>query len=224
MAQIDKTYLNEMQKQLGYFAAWSPSAYYELGDYADMQGDQFEKLGNIKKWITPKASSRASGSIYYVSSGDVSVNLDFGAADATKQSKVDLKVSFDKKYSIFFLAQETTTVGTQNLEPVGDKIVDIYKKDGKDWKLGYVWIEEIIKATFLTVLISVESNVSVTLSGKLPVSSMGAPVANLDLSNFSVTKNKSATAVYQVADATPLFRLYEVKDPITKKAFYTEYK
>ena len=56
MAQMDKTYINEMQKQFGYHPAWAPNRPYELGDYGDPQHDQFEMLGNIRKWVTPKPS------------------------------------------------------------------------------------------------------------------------------------------------------------------------
>lgn len=225
MAQADKTYLSELQKQWGYFPAWLPTTRYELGDYGDMQGKQFEELGNIRAWVTSKPRSERNGtSMYYTSKGDVSVNVDWGAADATKQASVDLKISFGKKSSIFFLAQDTTTVTTQNLAQVGDKIVDVYKQSGNAWKLSYVWIEELIEAEYLTVLIALESNVSVTLSGKLPISYKGVPVANLDLRNFSVTRNASSVSYFHGSNLTPLFRLYEVKDPVTKKAFYTEYK
>lgn len=224
MAQADKTYLKELQKQWGYFGAWLPTTCYQLGDYGTMQGDQFEKLGSISKWITPKPLCKSSGSMYYVSTGDVSVNVDFGVADVTKQMAVDLKISFARKSSLFFLAQETTTVTTQNLEAVGDKIVSIYHQKGKDWRLEDVWIAELIEAEYLTVLIALESNASVTLSGKLPLQYAGVPIANLDLRNFSVTKGMASVSQFKGANVTPLFRCYEVKDPITKKAYYTEYK
>lgn len=224
MAQMDKTYINEIQKQFGYHPAWAPNRPYELGDYGDPQNDQFEMLGNIRKWVTPKPSSHASGPMYYTSTGDVKVNVDFRVADVTKQAQVDLKINFAKKWGIFFLAQNPTVITTQNLEQVGDKIVSTYKKSGKDWRLSYTWIAELIKAEYLTVLIALDSSTDITLSGKLPITAQGVPVAQLDLRNFSVTKNASRVMTYQGANLTPLFRLYEVKDPITKKAYYTEYK
>ena len=226
MAQADKTYLNELQKQWGYLAAWPPTAETRnLGDYGDVrQSNDFVWLGNIRKWVLPKASSRTTGSMYYVSTGVRVFNADFGVADVTKQASVDIKITFEKKSSIFFLAQQTTTVTTQNLEQVGDRIVDIYKQKGNDWKLSYVWNTEVVKADVLTVLIALKSGVSVTLSGRLPISYQGVPVANLDLRNFSVAKNASSVSFFHGAHATPLFRSYRVKDPITKKAYYTEYK
>lgn len=226
MAQADKTYLNELQKQWGYLAAWPPNTEARaLGDYGEVrQSDDFVWLGNIRKWVTPKPLSRDTGSMYYASTGVRVFNADFGVADVTKQASVDIKISFEKKSSIFFLAQHTTTVTTQNLEQVGDKIVDVYKRKGKDWRLGYVWSTEVIKAEVLTVLIALESGVSVTLSGRLPISYQGVPVANLDLRHFSVSTNASSVSFFPGINVTPLFRAYRVKDPITKKAYYTEYR
>ena len=224
MAQPDTTYLKEIQKNLGYFAAWLPSDSFELGEYGAMDGKQFERLGRINRWITPNPSSKSGGTIFYTSKGDVSWKVDFGVADASKKASVDVKISFKKKSSIFFLAQETTVVTTKNLRQVGEKLVDVYKEKGKDWKLEYVWISDLVKAKRLLVLIALESGVSVTLSGKLPITYQGKEVAELDLRELSLTKGMSSVTKFDPTDATPLFRLYEVKDPITKKAYYTEYK
>ena len=224
MAQTDTTYLKELQKNLGYFAAWLPSDSFELGEYGAMDGKQFERLGRVNRWITPNPSSKSGGTIFYTSKGDVSWKVDFGVADASKKASVDVKISFKKKSSIFFLAQETTVVTTNNLRQVGEKLVDVYKEKGKDWKLEYVWISDLVKAKRLLVLIALESGVSVTLSGKLPITYQGKEVAELDLRELSLTKGMSSVTKFDPTDATPLFRLYEVKDPITKKAYYTEYK
>jgi hypothetical protein len=226
MAQADKTYRNELQKQWGYLAAWPPTAEArDLGDYGEVrQSQDFVWLGNIRKWVIPKPSSRTTGSMYYVSSGVRVSKADFGVADVTKQASVDIKITFEKKSSIFFLAQHTTTVTMQNLAQVGNKIVDVYKQKGNDWKLGYVWNVEVVKADVLTVLIALQAGVSVTLSGKLPISYQGVPVANLDLRNFSVAKNAASVSFFHGSHAIPLFRSYRVKNPITKKAYYTEYK
>lgn len=122
------------------------------------------------------------------------------------------------------MAQNTTTISTQNLEQVGDKIVDVYKRPGNDWKLSYRWVTELVRAEFLTVLIALDSNVKATLSGKMPITYQGVPIARLALRNFTLTKGMSSVSYFHGPDATPLLSLFQVKDPITKKAFYTEYK
>ena len=221
---LDNSYLKEIQKQLGYFGAWSPDTTYAIGDYGNMDGKQFEKLGNIKKWIEPKTRGEGgTEQIYYTSAGDVNVKSTIGAKDTTGKVQVDVEISFAKENSIFFLAQNVTTVSTANIGAVGDKIVDVYKRSGNDWKLSYVWIAEIKQAAYLKVIISQSSNARIKLSGKAPVVVSGVPVANIDFSAL-MTKSKNAVSEFQGTNKTPLLRFYEVKDPITKKAFYTEYK
>lgn len=224
MAGMDTQYLDEIHDQLGYFAAWSPAKQFALGDYGDMQNKQFQELGNIKQWVVPKPTSEASGKIYYTSVGDVTANADFGAADAKEKTKVDVRINFKKKYSVFFLAQGTTIVDTANVEQVGDKMVDVYKNKGKDWRLSFVWIKELVKAEQLTVIIARESGVEIALSGTLPIKYKGVDVGELDFRNLSITKNSQSVQHYPAANVTPLFRCYQVKNPITKKAFYDQYR
>ena len=81
-----------------------------------------------------------------------------------------------------------------------------------------------MKAKRLLVLIALESGVSVTLSGTLPIKYQGKEVADLDRRELSLTKRMSSVTKFDPTDATPLFRLYKLKDPITKKAYYTEHK
>jgi hypothetical protein len=221
---LDNSYLKEIQKELGYFAAGVVDRTYAVGDYGDMDGKQFERLGNISKWIDPKSSTEnGSETIYYTSAGEVDVVTKIGAKDVTGKAQVDISISFSKENSIFFLAQNVKTIVTANLAPVGNKIVDVYHQPGNAWKLSYVWIAEVKQAGFFKLIVSQSSQANVRLSGKVPLLASGVPVANID---FSVLTTTEKNAVIEVGgpDQTPLFRLYEVKDPITAKAYYTEYK
>jgi hypothetical protein len=220
---LDKAYLKEIQKELGYFAAKVVDRTYAIGDYGDMDGKQFEYLGNIGRWIEPKTTSAGRDNIFYTSSGEVSVKPKIGAKDTTGKSQVEIEISFARENSIFFLAQNVKTIVTTNLPRVGNKIVDVYKQSGNDWKLSYVWIGELIQAGFLKLLVSQSSNASVLLSGKAPVNAAGVHVADIDFSLLATTKKNSVIEV-DGPNKTPLFRPYEVKDPITAKAYYTEYK
>lgn len=223
MAQEDKEYLNQIQKQWGYFGIYPPNRPVKLGDYGKRQGDEFEKVGNISKWIEPKEKRSAGGNMFFASNGDTKTSLDFGAADPTGMHQVNLKLTFTKKWSLFFLAQETSIVGTANLSRVGERLIDEYQKQGNSWQLSHEWVEELVEAQVLTVLVAQESGAVATLSGKLPLKYQGLPVANLDLRNFSVTRNSGSVSVFgPTPNATPLFKLYQVKDSLLKKPEYAE--
>ena len=223
MAQEDKEYLNALQKQWGYFAIYPPNRVFALGDYGKREGDEFEKLGNIRRWIEPKPQSKAGGNMLFTSQGDVKTDLDFGVADKTGQCAVNVHLSFGKKWSIFFLAQNTTIVTTGNLMRVGERMVAEYKESGKDWQLSYDWIEELVEAEVLTVVIALEADSKATISGKLPLKYQGLPVGDLDLRNFSVSRTAGTVSAFgPIPDATPLAKLYQVKDSAFKPATYEE--
>jgi hypothetical protein len=52
MSQEDREYLNQVEKHLGYFGVYPPNRLVLLGDYGKRQGDEFEGLGHLGKWIT----------------------------------------------------------------------------------------------------------------------------------------------------------------------------
>ncbi|MEW6704250.1 MAG: hypothetical protein AB1430_05320 [Pseudomonadota bacterium] len=223
MSQEDREYRNQIEKQWGYFAIYPPNRPVELGDYGKRQGDEFEKLGNIRKWIEPRAERKPGGNMLFTSQGDVKTELDFGVADKLGLQQVDLKLTFTKKWSIFFLAQQTTVVSTANLMRVGNRIVEEYQKKGDSWQRSYEWVTELVEAEVLTVMVATESGAVATLSGKLPLKYHGVPVGDLDLRDFGVTRNSGSVSVFgPCRKATPLHKLFQVEDPLFKKAHYEE--
>ena len=223
MAQEDREYLNQIQKQWGYFGVYPPNRPIALGDYGKRQGDEFEKLGNIGKWIDPKPASRSGGPMLFTSNGDVKTTLDFGAADKAGMHAVNLKLTFTKKWAIFFQAHETTIVSTSNLMRVGDRIVDEYHKAGNAWQLSHEWVAELVQARVLTVMVAQSSGSVIQLDGQLPIKYQGVPVGELDLRGFKVSRQTGSVSITgPTTDATPLFKLYQVKDSAFKKAEYAE--
>lgn len=223
---LDAVYAKEIHKGLDYFAAWEPTNQIALGDYGEMEGQVFKRLGNIKRFgIAIRVKRTDCGPLTFTSSGSTAVDVDVGGKDAKGENQVDIKVSFSKENSVLFKADSVTTERIENLAAVGDKLVDLYKQKGKDWKLSYVVVTELKRAGSGCVLIAKQADTQVKLSGKAAVKKDGATLANIDLRDFSVgVKKGSAFDTTWSKDCTPLFQLHEVKDPITKKAFFTEYR
>lgn len=223
---LDSAYTREIHRELDLFAAWAPASEFGLGDYGEMDGKMFKKLGNIRRFgIDIRKKVHDSGPFDYNSSGSVALGLDVGAKDAKGDYAVDLKLGFSKEKSILFMADGVTTERIENIGAVGDALVDLYKERGKDWKLSYVVITELKRVSSGLVVISSDSDCKVTVSGKAAIKKDGAKLGDLDLRDLSVqvTKGKAFTQTLS-AKSTPLFQLHEVKDPLLKKPFFTEYK
>ncbi|MBL8896383.1 MAG: hypothetical protein JNM84_02090 [Planctomycetes bacterium] len=226
LSGLDSAYTKEIHRELDLFAAWEPSSRFDLGDYGEMDGKMFKKLGNIKRFgINIRKKTYESGPFDYSSSGAISLGLDIGAKDSKGDYSVDLKLDFSKEKSILFMADGMTTERIENIGAVGDALVELYKEKGKDWKLSYVVITEVKRASSGLVVISQDADTKVTVSGKAAIKKDGAKIADIDLRNLAVqvTKGKAFTQTLS-AESTPLLQLHEVKDPLLKKPFFTEYK
>lgn len=223
MSGLDSSYLNDVQKHLGYFGVYPPSRPVKLGDYGKRQGDEWEKHGNISRWIEPKEQRRDGGPLIFTSSGDVKTQLKIGARDPSGQYGADLELEFTRQHAVFFQAHRTTILTIGNLQRVGERIVEVYREKGSDWQLSDEWVNELVLCDVLTVIVASAAGQQVTLSGKVPVNAGGVPVAQIDLEKFQVTRSSSGMAITgPVRGATPLFKLYQVKDSAFKKADYAE--
>ena len=228
MAGIDDAYARNMHKQRDYFVAWEPTSIYQLGDFGEMDGKVFKKLGTLKDLKIPiKVRTEKTGDMDYQSEGVFITHADVGVqgAGAMKKAEGNLEVKFTQSNGILFKASDITTEYIDNIYDVGDRLVKLYKDKGHDWRLSNVVITELKKADYLLVLISRESGGSVKLSGKVPIKADGVKVADLNIRDLSVSTSSSKVDKYTAkGGSTPLFQLHEVKDPITKSAFFTEYK
>lgn len=225
MSALYNAYVKDIQKELDLFAYWEPTdPPLELGDYGEMDGKKFNRIGNIKRFgkITLKERYSAGIDRYYQSEKDVSFSSKLGASGTGANGTVT--ISFAKSNAFVFKAEDVTVKEVENLTTLEDFLVDVYKKSGKDWRLSYVVVTKIDLPKRLLAILSQSKDSSITLGGKVSQAVTG--IAGVNLKNLSITSTKGTVSVYNDNDGgtTPLFGLHEIKDPITKKAFLTEYK
>lgn len=230
MAGIDDAYAREMHRQIDRFAAVPPDSHYDLGDFGVMDGKVFQKLGNLRDLaipVRPRLMNR-SDRFTYQSRGSVELRVLAGAqvgGGRLGQSAAQVEIAFDAARAILFQAADVEIIGIDNLKEVGDRLVALYKRPGKAWRLNHVVITEIRQAGRLAVFVSHSRNASVTLSGTLALSGREASAAEIDLTRLSIVAGRDQVFVVQdQGDATPLFQLHEVKDPITRAPFFDEYR
>lgn len=225
MSALYNAYVKDIHKELDLFAYWEPTdPPLRLGDYGEMDGKKFNRIGNINRFgkITLKERQSTGIDRYYQSEKDVSFSSTVGVGSTGAKGKVT--ISFAKSDAFVFKAEDVTINEVDNLPALEDFLVDVYKEKGKDWRLSYVVVTKIhLPKRFLAIL-SQSKDSSVTLSGKVSQAVTG--IASVNLEDLTVTSTKGTVSIYNDSDGgtTPLFALHEIKDPITKKAFLTEYK
>ena len=226
MSTLYKGYLSEIHKELGRFAYWQPTdPALRLGDYGEMDGKEFILRGNVKDFGSFNIDERESTGvkIAYQSEGQVHFHTEVGVSGSG--SKGTVKVSFDKKESVFVKAEDITVKTVQNIEALESFLVDVYHRKGKDWKLSYVVVTTRLVSRRFMIMIAQDKDTSVTLSGNVSKQVTGA--VDIDLEDLSVNSTKGNVALYQNIGGTvltPFFNLHDLKDPITKKAHLEEYK
>ncbi len=223
MTGIDDTYARKIHRDLNYYAAWTPETNFRLGDYGEFDGTIFKRIGNVSDDfnIAVQTEEFSDEEIAYSSEGVSNVNV---TAEVDQQGRVTgnakLDVAFDQANAIFFQATGVRTRKVQNMQQLGTKLIDIYKQRGRDWRLNMAVITELKTATDLVALISKKRNVAVKLRGKVKRGKAQNPTT-LDLQDLSIEVQNSSVAHFTDGNgSTPLFRLHQVRDPLTSRPFF----
>ena len=224
MAAIYNAYTREIHQELDLFAYWTPvDPPLQLGEYGEMDGKKFNRIGNIREFGSLSLRQRESTSfpIAYQSKDQVHFKTILNGSSAGSKLTVELA----KKDSIFLKGEDFTVTEIENLVDVEKFLVDVYKRKGKDWRLSYVVVTKLYIPKRLLILVSQQENSAVTLTGK--VSRQVTRAADVNLQELAITSVDGDVVSFQNSNGaatTPLFALHEIKDPITRKPFLTEYR
>lgn len=222
MAGIDDVYTREIHRELNLYAAWTPETTFRLGDYGEFDGKIFKRIGNIRNDfnIAIQEETFPDNEITFTSEGAVKVNV---AAEVDAQGRTTgearLDVAFDRADAVFLQASGVKTHKVSNMKAVGDALIAAYQRRGRDWRLNMAVITETKSAANLVVLISRKRNVATRLRGK--VASGKKNPTTVDLQNLSIeVQNSDIASFIDNNGSTPLFRLHQVRDPLTSKPIF----
>lgn len=223
MAGIDTIYTRELHKELGMYAAWTPDTTFRLGDYGETDGRVFKRLGNITDDFNIAIQSEQfdDRELSYTSEGAVAVKVE---AEVDSQGRTNgnakLNVDFDQSNAIFFQAVGVKTQRIKNMKAVGDALIAVYNRRGREWRLNMAVVTELRRADNVVALVSKKRNVGVRLRGRIQNGKERNPTT-IDLRDLSVTvQNADVSSFTDNNGATPLFTLHQVRDPLTSKPIF----
>ena len=223
MAGIDDVYTREIHRELNMYAAWTPDATYRLGDYGEFDGHIFRRIGNISDDfnIPIKPEEFPDREITHTSEGAVAVSV---AAEVDSQGRVTgsakLNVNFSRANSVFFQAVGVKTRRIQNMKQVGDALIGVYQRKGREWRLEMAVVTEIRSAATMVALISKKSNVGIGLKGRIRAGKERNPTT-VDLSDLTVSvQNSDITHFTDNNGSTPLLMMHQVRDPLLSKPIF----
>jgi hypothetical protein len=190
------------------------------GSWGSKDGHLFERLGDLKsvnmgvpdpilhtvtrtpRWFTDSGVTIGAWSV----KGSVPGGL----------ASLSVKLEFDSQYSIACFLGEHTEVQMDNLDAVGDAVVGLYRRSGKDWKLNRKWVYTALQVKTGFIVMSREKNVTVTLSGQGTLNASGVPI-RINLDGF-VNSASSSVEMAGLENVSPLVKLCEVYDSLFAKA------
>jgi hypothetical protein len=218
MGLIEKA-ANTIHRQHGWFTSDSYTRA-ECGSWGTLDNHIFERLGNltgINEGVPDPKLHTISRTPRWFSDSGVSVGnwINKGSIPGGLVS-LSVKLEFDSKFAIACFLSEHNEVQMDNLDAVGDAVVDLYRRPGKDWKLNRKWVYTALEVKSGFVVMSREKNTTVTLSGQGVVNASGVPI-KLNVDGFVSTASSSVEMV-GLENITPFVKICGLRDPIFEKA------
>jgi hypothetical protein len=218
MGLIEKA-AHTMHNQHGWFSSDSYTNA-PTGSWGTKDGDLFECLGNLRSvnlgvpdpvlHRIPRTPRWFLDSGVSVSPWSVKGSVPGGLAS------LSVTLEFSSKYSIACFLSEYTEVTMDNLDAVGDALVELYRKPGKDWKLNRKWVYTSLEVQSGFILMSREKDTRVTLAGQGTLNASGVPIT-ISVDGF-VSSASSSVEMVGLEQITPFDKLCEVYDPAFSRA------
>jgi len=218
MGLIEKS-ANTMHRQHGWFTSDSYTNA-PPGSWGTLDNNLFERLGDLRTVNQgvpdPKLHTIARTPRWFLDSGVTVGNWINKGAVPGGLASLAIKLEFDSKYAIACFLSEYNEVQMDNLDAIGDALVDLYRNPGKDWKLNRKWVYTALEVKSGFILMSYEKNTTITLSGQGVVNVSGVPI-KLNVDGF-VSSAPSSVEMVGLDNITPFCKCCEVTDPIFSKA------
>lgn len=194
MNQIDRIYKLTFRKHFtNHECNFPPTREIELGDYGEMKNGFFDKRGNIRDHEISFVPSEDKNPSHETFETIGAVNSNFIAkGDITPigipAAKASLEIGFSSDKAVFFSTADTVYNEIEDLNGLGQKIMDLRKV--QKWDKRWHIVTKVIQGSNAIVIISGGSDSSIKIEAE-------ADVPNINLADASVKLkfgNNSKTA------------------------------
>lgn len=224
MGSMVEEYTNSLYNEHKKYAAWWPSTHYEPGDFGELSGRLFKKIGNIKKDFgirTDIVPTSPPFAFTYASKNAVDItfkpNVKVGVANGIDIFKGSMDISFPEENSIFIYTDGARTYSLDNLIGIFNQLLSLFKKGENTWKEDYKLITEVTQGENTTIYISSGKDAKVSLDAEIPISLPvipGTPVpVSLNKPGIKLgfgSKRNIAFDIESKPGITPFMMLYQI--------------
>lgn len=207
-------YTTEIRANLKRFATWEPGVPMRLGDYGELHGSRFVRLGNIMDPHLEVSFSRRNDSsnshVSYSSAGAVSV--DFGVEGTVDggpiaAGRVGLRIRFGREHAVFLNAANVRYHSIADQSDLERQLLELFAQ--RRWKAGHVVVTEISGAASTTVIVAAGRSGEIVLEAE-------ADAPQIDFADASVqlaVRSENAIGYKAITEdsLTPLLTLSRIR-------------
>ncbi|RZJ72572.1 hypothetical protein [Flavobacterium sp.] len=172
------------------YGVWYPGTPLKLGDYGRMDGNIFVHLGNLSEFDELKnfeikvRKDETSDEKLFTSQKGVTYEIKpkVEATVGTVPVNASIDINFGKEEAVFVNAAGCTVDMIENKHILGQKLLEIHKKDKKRWQRNFVLITDCIIAKRGLIAVSTSSDFSLSLEAAADVPQINLASASLGLS------------------------------------------
>lgn len=209
---LAESYTREIRRELHRFATWEPGQPMTLGDFGELRGAQFVRLGNLAD-IGLEFAVRADGHtdhVRYTSEG--SVEMGFGGSAGgvvgpVAEAKAKLEVSFKAEHAILFTAADVTYETVADHLELERAILERFELGG--WDARHSIVTELARSGSTTVIVSAARDARIVLEAEGEVDKIDLANAGLN-ARLAAQSNIGFQAVTE-SGMTPLLGLSRVR-------------
>jgi hypothetical protein len=204
VANLAKTYTDNVFEALRYLPTWEPSVAVAVGDIAKIEDRGYVRQMSLTDLnIAVKAHEglrvkhrgwASEGALKIAASGKAS----------SRGKKAATRLEFDAKHAILFRAERSNEITLERPDRAEKAILHLH--EAGNWDTDWIYVTHVIRAERFTVLISDQKGASAELS---VTGALGQDPARLAGGDVGVEVGATRGLAYElggVEDATPLYR------------------
>jgi hypothetical protein len=213
-------YLEHMNAQTSYRAAWLPDHPLRIGDVGKLEDGLFTLYTTLDQQgitVTIRESASTLG-LDYSEKDSFSVSAD--ASGQLQGVRGKASIAFNRQGGILFQITGSTVVLIDNLASLESIILKKYS-DG-NWPKEWVVITELIRTDYASILISTSASCSLDMAFDVPVGFSGLQLADPKLHVSIVQESGSSIKMIASSNLTPLYRVRGINKPFLGKAGFKQ--
>lgn len=208
------TYTAEIRTNLRRFATWEPGAPMKLGDYGELRGSMFVRLGNVAdSSLGVEFSTRSDATrshVSYSSAGAVSVDFSTDVeleAPPIAVGRLGLRIAFGRENAVFFNAADVRYDSIADQTDLERQLLQLLAE--RKWRGEHAIVTEVTGAGSTTVIVSSGRSSEIVLEADGNVPRIDFADASLRLG----VKSEKGIAYKAITDTgiTPMLSLSRIR-------------